>query len=547
MNFLPKSIVALDLHDQVVQFVELFHFGKTTELKAFNRVDLPKGVVSLGRIQDAEALKTIVRSMLEKANPGAVDPKKVAFMFPSKHVFTHIFKFPSSFSLKEIRKALVYEVETVVPFSVEEMVWDCAILEKGDQTGKELTQMVLFAGVPKSISEEYVQFFQSLGLKPVLFSIHVHAILEALNSGMNFTNQSMIIDLDPYSTTYLVLKGNTLKYILGSSDGSERFFVELTEKYELGSNWIDLWKKGELKKEFVDEIHAFVDQKFAEAKQVLELNASDTNFAAVDTIYLTGEYASLTGLSDRLHLVFPDKKVLVGDPKFSVKVDDRRFLAKHQKEGGSIPFSVFFLNAIGVAKHFLLRRDGINLLPEALKRDFFFERLERFFLIATFVLTVFMCLVSTWLLIVQQGLTQTRTVLEIQKKRIENTLYGTRYQEIHTALTLFNAEINQLSKVDQALFSVPDAFSAIEESVSKGVQITSYAYTDDTLSIELVGIADTRDSLLQFEKNLEELAFVTKVEAPLSNYDEKVNVSFSIGLELSFSDLPHYDGLQTNP
>lgn len=544
MSFLSRSIVAFDLHDQVVQFVELSKFGKTIELKAFNRVDLPKGVISQGKIQDMDALKTIVRGMLEKANPSSIDPKKVVFMFPSKHVFTHIFKFPNTFSLKEIRKALVFEVETVVPFSVEEMVWDCAILEKGIGVGKELMQTVLFAGVPKIVSEEYVQFFESLGLKPMLFSVHVHAILEALNVGANFKNQSLVIDLDPYSTTYLVLKGAVLKYILGSSDGSERFFVDLTERFNVGVDWMDLWKKGELKQEFVDEVNRFADQKFAEAKQILENNASDPDFASVDAVYLTGEYASLTGLSERLHAVFPDKRVLVGDPKYSVKVDNQRFLTKHQKEGGAIPFSVFFLNAIGVAKHFLLRREGINLLPESLKRHFLLEKLERIFLVASFVLTVFMLVVSTWLLILQQGLIQSRTIFEIQKARIENTLYGTRYQEVHSALTLFNEEINALSKVDQALFSVPDAFFAIEESLPEGVRITSYVFNDETLSIELIGVADTREILLGLEKNLEELSFVESVLAPLSNYDEKMDVSFSIDLGLSFSDLPHYDGIE---
>lgn len=545
MSFLSKSIVAFDLHDQVVQMVELSKLGKTVELRAFNRVDLPKGVISMGKIQDAEALKTVVRTLLEKANPSPIDPKKVVFMFPSKHVFTHIFKFPNTFSLKEIRKALVYEVETVVPFSIEEMIWDCTVLEKNIGTGKELTQTVLFAGVPKAVSEEYVHFFEDLGLKPVLFSIHVHAILEALNASTNIKNQALIIDLDPYSTTYLVLKNGKLKYILGSSDGSERFFAELTERFALGSNWMELWKKGELKPEFVTEVNGFADQKFIEAKQVLDNNAVDPDFATVDTVYLTGEYASLTGLSDRLQAVFPDKRVLVGDPKHSVKVDDQRFLAKHQKEGGSIPFSVFFLNAIGVGKNFLLGRQSINLLPESLKKNVFFEKLEHIFLVITFVLTFFMLGVSTWLLIQQQGLTQSRTVYEIQKARIENTLYGTRYQEIHSALTLFNTEINELSKVDQALFSVPDTFSALMELVPPGVSITSYSYGDASLTIQLTGIADKRETLLGLEKSFEELDFVESVLAPLSNYDEKVNVSFSIELTLSFSDLPHYDGTQT--
>lgn len=545
MSFLSKSIVAFDLHDQVVQLVELSKLGKTIELRAFNRVDLPKGVISMGKIQDAEALKTVVRTLLEKANPSPIDPKKVVFMFPSKHVFTHIFKFPNTFSLKEIRKALVYEVETVVPFSIEEMIWDCTVLEKNIGTGKELTQTVLFAGVPKAVSEEYVRFFEDLGLKPVLFSIHVHAILEALNASTNIKNQALIIDLDPYSTTYLVLKNGMLKYILGSSDGSERFFAELTERFALGSNWMELWKKGELKPEFVTEVNGFADQKFIEAKQVLDNNAVDPDFATVDTVYLTGEYASLTGLSDRLQAVFPEKRVLVGDPKHSVKVDDQRFLAKHQKEGGSIPFSVFFLNAIGVGKNFLLGRQSINLLPESLKKNVFFEKLEHIFLVITFVLTFFMLGVSTWLLIQQQGLTQSRTVYEIQKARIENTLYGTRYQEIHSALTLFNTEINELSKVDQALFSVPDTFSALMELVPPGVSITSYSYGDASLTIKLTGIADKRETLLGLEKSFEELDFVESVLAPLSNYDEKVNVSFSIELTLSFSDLPHYDGTQT--
>ena len=107
-------------------------------------------------------------------------------------------------------------------------------------------------------------------------------------------------------------------------------------------------------------------------------------------------------------------------------------------------------------------------------------------------------------------------------------------------LTSFNAEISQAAKINQSLFSFPSVLEEIMDITPKEISIYSYSFSDGLLSLNLFGMADTRDDLLLFGEALESLPFVSGLDAPLSNYDEKEDISFSLVLTFNFSALPFY-------
>ncbi len=522
--FLRSSVVGVDFHDGLLQLVEVRAKGKQLELLAFNRLDLPEGVIVDGGIKDEDQLKIGVTHLLQTANPRPVDGGRVVLALPSKHVFTHIFKFPSSFSLKDIRKALVFEVETVIPFSIEDMIWDCYVLSSLNSKVEGGSQSIFFSGVPKVVAEEYVRFFESIGIRPRLFATHADALTAALESDLT-TENSLVLELDPYASNYLIMKGKVLRYYLSVAEGSQ---------------WMESGLKNPADPEFQTKLNGFALERIMQAKKILEEQEADGQMGPINQIFLTGEYAHISPFYDKLKMAFPTKKVEVGDPKHQLTVDNRRFWEEYQKHGGSIPYSVFFVDALGVARQYLFNRQGSNLLPEALKKSFFFEKMQLLMLLGAVLMTVFSLMVASYLLILHGKLVQTRDELAIDKKRVENVLYGTRYQEIKAQLTQFNNEINQLSQIDAALFSVPDTLKEILETLPPGIRLTAYVYDDAALDLKITGVADSREELLGLEDQFKALGFVKDVFAPLSNYDEKQNVSFTIELQLSFSLLPIY-------
>lgn len=522
--FLHSSVVGVDFHDGLLQLVEVRTKGKQLELLAFNRLEIPEGVLVDGRIKDEDQLKVAVTHLLQTATPHPVDGGRVALVLPSKHVFTHIFKFPSSFNLKDIRKALVFEMDTVIPFAIEDMIWDCYVLQGGGAKLQGDSQSVFFSGIPKVVAEEYVHFLEPLGIRPRLFATHADTLTSALETDLT-TENSLVVEFDPYATNYLILKNKVLHYYLSVAEGSQ---------------WMEKGLKNPSDPEFQKRLLNFIMERGQQAHKIMEEQEAVSQMGPINQVFLTGEYAHVAPFYDRLTAFFPAKKVLVGDPKHQLTIDNRLFWEQYQKKGGSIPYSVYFVDAIGVARQYLFKRPGSNLLPNRLKKEFFLEKMQWLMLFGTVLMTFISLITGSYLLVMHGNLVLDRDMLSIEKKHVENTLYGTRYQEIKAELTQFNNEISQLSQIDSTLYSVQSMLEQINATLPSGVRLTGYVYDDASLSLSITGIAGGREELLLLQEQLRALPFVKDILAPLSNYDEKQDVSFSLELQLSFSQLPTY-------
>ena len=130
--------------------------------------------------------------------------------------------------------------------------------------------------------------------------------------------------------------------------------------------------------------------------------------------------------------------------------------------------------------------------------------------------------------------------LESRKASIEQMVYGTRYEDIRSGITIFNAEIATLKMVDASLFSVNNTLEQIIEIIPPGIEVTFLQYSDADLWFEIVGVADSRETLLELKQSFEEATFISDVVAPISNFDAKEEISFTMKLNLNFSELTPY-------
>lgn len=539
MFLFKKNVIGLEFHDLIIQFVELKK-GNHFELESFNRINIAEGIIENGVIKDSEKLSQNLTALFNSANPKPVDVKNFSFILPSKDVFSHIFKLPAHFSNKDIKKTIPLEAENVIPFSVDDIYWDFQVIEEGSPKEKRSYQYVFFAGIPKAIADQYLNFFKVLNLKPYIFGIHANSLFEALQCEI-IGGTNLIIDFDAYGTNYLIIKNGKMKFFLSSSEGSEQFLASLKSTYNItDEELLKQIKAKTLNPEYLKGIKNFIQKKYTEAKFMMEENEAKEDIGEITNVFLTGEYASLPQFLEEAKNYFSQKKIKLGDPKKCILVEDKKFIEKHKKKGGEIPFSVFFINAIGIAKQMFNKKKTINLLPDSFKKSFLRERLEFLMSISSMIFSIILLMMAVFLFFKHDEIQHIRNRLEIEKSRIDNTIYGTRYQEIKEMLSSFNNELEQLSKIDQKMFSIPITIEKLYAVLPKGISLSAITFSDKELSIELNGIAETREDLLALQESLKQSDFVEEVYAPLSNYDEKRNVSFSIEVKLKFSNLPRY-------
>lgn len=538
MNFFTKKVVGIDFHDYYAQIVEIKSAGGKFFLEAYNRTTIPPNVIKDGEIKDQEMLKAILLNLLKDANPKPVTTKSVACIFPAKKIFTHIFKLPLILTEEEIKKAIPYEAETVIPFSMQDVYWDFHVLSKDFRQQKHASQYILFACVPKIMADQYVQLLDVMELTPFLCGIMPESLNHALSKQIDPHKTTLIIDRGTLTTNYVIVQNNTIQYTFSATEAGHGLISELARKFHVDEASIILQReKNNLDGRYMEDIKTFFAKTYKIGQEILK----DTK-TPVTEIILTGEFLYFPKFLEEAQAAFPKQEVKVGNPKYGLEIPQNQFKAPTKKQEDLVPYSLYFTHAIGVALRGLLGKGngGINLLPDALRENFANKRHAFILAFAAIGMTMVSLFSATLLVLIHQNLVYERQDLEIKKAAIDKIIYGTRYQEITELIKDFNEEVGTLSTIQNSLFSVSTLFENLTVLLPKGVRLTSFTFSNENLSIEMSGVATDRAVLLETQQNLENVQFVSTVMAPISNYDEKTNISFTFTITLLSSALTPY-------
>ncbi|MBI4234889.1 pilus assembly protein PilM [Candidatus Peregrinibacteria bacterium] len=537
MAFLGKKIIGIDFNDLTVQLVEISQSNNEFVLEAYSRLHLNPGVIVDGAILKADELRKVVAAALQGANPRAIISKEVALIFPSNKVFTHIFTFPGSLKDDEIRKALAFEAEKIIPFSIDDVYWDFTILE--EKVGKKEDKTVLFSAVIKETADAYTELLKSLDLEPVIFGANIEALKYGLIKQLDHNQSHLIISIESGSTNYLIIKNGQIKYFYSSNISGRKLIKKLSTEFQIPENEILLQKeKNKLDVKLLPEIEEFINKTYRTATKILAEQSKKPHIGIINSILLTGEYINLPNFYSLAEKNFPKRIIEIGNPRKYLKIDDKNFKTL-EDEKNYIPYSTYFTTSAGIALRALMEKSnrGINLIPDAVRES----TINKKYSIGIAIATVLMCAISlffaTLIVFQHQNFSFERKKLEIEKSSIDKILYGTRYQEIRDATNSFNKEVSELGEIDNTLFPISTLLEKIMANIPKSITLSELQYNNADLSLEISGIADTREDLLSITKNFKELPFVDEVLTPISNYDQKSQISFSIGLRLIFKEL----------
>jgi Tfp pilus assembly PilM family ATPase len=540
MPNIKSTVVGIEFHDHLAQFVELGRSRKGFSLKCFHRVLLPDGLIVNGEIEKEEELKLALKDFFKQGNPRAPRLKHAALIVPARLSFAHIFEFPASFSDSDVRKAIPFQAETVIPFNIEDVYWDVFVIDKSKE--KKGIQKVLFAAIKKETADAYARVLDGLGVTPFLFGVHVQALGAALKNNLG-PEPSLIIDIGAIASNYLFVEGMSLKHFFSSNEGTESLIRAIGKEFKIkNAELYSNWEAHKNSKKYSDKIQDFILKRCKQALKILKEKEKEGLIQPIEKIFLTGEFSNLPNVLELVQKHFPEQVVSIGDPKLGLNIEDTQFLKNKDKIKGETLYSIYFTNVLGIARVALETKRGshINLLPENLKQRFSNRRIG-FIMSASILGMTFIALMISGFLLYQHGvLSIQRNSLANQKTNIDRTLYGTRYQEIHADLTEFNNEVAELVRIDASLVSVPSILDQLYELTPSTITLNSIQYYDIDLSIELSGVASTREELLSYQRSLEETDFIDSVDLPLSNFDDKVNISFAMNVYLNFIELPEY-------
>jgi type IV pilus assembly protein PilM len=320
MNLFPKKILGLDFHDYFAQAVELKTAGKDVSLNSFSRVPIPPKVIQDGEIRDKVELKKILTTFLETANPAPIKTTKVVCSFPSKKVFTHTFTFPAALNYKELKKAIPFEAETVIPFSMSDIYWDFTVIHKDNPSEQHATQKVLLACIPKETADSYVDLLESMGLEPFAFTIPAECAKYGLKNQLSSAQSSLVIDVGSLVTSYSLFEGKELIDTYTSLKGGRSLISELAKNCQSSEASILEQKERDcLDKVYWPEIETFNRTVLADGIEFIGKKK-------ISDVFLTGEFLNLPDLQETAKKFYPAQKISFGDPRLGVRIDSDKFL-----------------------------------------------------------------------------------------------------------------------------------------------------------------------------------------------------------------------------
>jgi len=545
MALISKTIVGIDFNDHSAQLVELKEQGGKATLECYNRINIPINIINNGEILNEEELKPYLSYLFTKANPKPASRKDIAIVFPSAKVFTHIFDFPGNLDEDELRAALPYKAETVIPFSIDEVYWDFSVInkiqKKGDKVGE---QSILFAAITRDVADKYLSVMEYMGYTPSIFGIDVDSLRYGLESQFKPKKSILVIEVGSISTNYLVLKDCHVKHYFSANKGGKDLIEEISKEFNVSEDdLIEEKEKGVLSPKYAEKIMKFITGNYRVGKKIIEEKEKDKDIGAIEEVIITGEYINLPGFYEIAKKEFQDKNISIGDPRKSILVEAKKFTNLIKKGEEKTAYSTYFTNAIGVALRGLKGRSlkTINLLPERLQKQNSIKKKSLLFGITAVVLCLVSVVISSFLFYKYQITNYERLSLEVQKGAIEKMVQGTRYQDIRTSIKQFNKEIEELRGIDNAMFSVPTVLEDIEALISPKITVTGIKFMDSNLLIEIEGISPNREVLLEAVETLKSELYVDSVITPISNFDQKYEIPFKIEVNLIFNLLPDYE------
>lgn len=148
---MPEKILGLDISSDSVAAVQVTWGLKGHQVTACDHV----------MIEEAGALEEALKALIERVGPEA----EVCFSsLPGEHVSYRNLRMPFR-DKKKIRQTLLFELETIVPFPVEDLLVDFTIVYQSDQSE------ILAASIKRAYVSEHLEHLQANGIDPEVMDI----------------------------------------------------------------------------------------------------------------------------------------------------------------------------------------------------------------------------------------------------------------------------------------------------------------------------------------------------------------------------------------
>lgn len=531
-----RHAVGMDLSDASVEAVavERQRDGRLA-LRSFNRIDLPEGIVRNAEIIEPKVLANSLRELFRGGRPEPFPSRFVILSLPESKVYLHTFEFPKTLSAEQVRSAIRFEAEGALPLALEEVYADALI-----HRSRESHHHVLFAAVSRRLIDTYVAVLREADLHPVAVDVESMTLASSLVGSLD--DPVIVADIGANITTVSIVERGAVHGASTMDIAGRAFTALIAQALGLPVAEAESVKLSQGISESAPEavrvaLRSSLEKIVGEIQRTAKYHESHTG-RPVAALVLAGGSAFLRGLPEFLE-ARTGLPVRLGDPLATLQIVLPSRLSAENREALSRS-QALLAPSFGLAVRAATGEpasDGINLLPDHLKRSYLLWRenlaISLGSVLTAGILLVFLALfggraVQLSLRARDQGSGQLRD---------PSALLGPRVQEAVQTARSVTDEVALLAQFEHQRGNAAGVFQQVRAAFTEGVQVTSLtldaAPRPENVTVKLRGTAATRDRFLAFEERLRKLEGLVKLDSPLSNLDQPVGGTFMVDLTIA--------------
>ncbi len=323
-QYITLPNVGVDISDtslKYVQFRKHYSADKNLELYHWGDIDIPKGYVDRGVINDIPKLTEVLKEVRDKTGT-----RYVRVSLPEERAYLFETSVKRGTPFKEVRGLIEFKLEENVPLSPRDSYFDYDIVS-GDDDDDSLTVSV--AVYSKDTINAYYNVCLDAGLTPISFEIEAQAIARA-SIGVGDKNTFMIVDFGKMRTGIGIVHKGVLMYTSTIDIGGQNLSVALKkvvgnlteDEYSKIKNTEGLMhdKNGDIYNAISGTINDIKDELETRI-QYWKTRAGVQDGAEIDKIILCGGSSNLAGLPEYLwrELSIPTERAEVWQNAFSLE------------------------------------------------------------------------------------------------------------------------------------------------------------------------------------------------------------------------------------
>jgi type IV pilus assembly protein PilM len=314
MNFLKaifrRQLIGLDIGVSGVKAVELSG-SSGMRLMAYNRVPLPWNTISPdGEVKNRNTLIVAIKKLFEAKG---FSSRRVAVGAFGNSIMTKKISVPRM-STSELSEQLYWEAEQYIPFNINEVNLDFAILDSsGGGTSGTPNMDVLLVAAKKDYVQSLLQLVEDAGLVPEVVDCQAFALGNAFE--FNYSHlvdmapggaTSVIIDFGAGSTKISIVEGDKTVFTRDLRQCGIACTLTLSERLGIAFEEAEQAKINDAENASVrNVIGEFNTSLVEEISRTIDFSISQSADRAIQGIYICGGASKTYGLVEELEARMP--------------------------------------------------------------------------------------------------------------------------------------------------------------------------------------------------------------------------------------------------